>query len=165
LIGNHSAFSIKLFPRKTKEYREFSMFCFRFTKKNDQSITKMNMMEQNSVKLARTRMNTIRFEIINGSILWVYPEQIMFIISADHYVKSLIHSGAQIKWTIRHSTIKDILAILPTRHFIRLNRFYVLNLSQFSHFDETGKTIYLQNNISIPIDHCISPFIIGSLRN
>ena len=122
-------------------------------------------MEQNAIKPENTQKNAIRFEIINGSICWVPPEEIMFIVSADHYVKSLIRSGSHIKWTIRHSTIKDILALLPTRHFIRLNRFYVLNLNQFSHFDDTGKTIYLQNNISIPVDHRISPFIIGSLRN
>lgn len=122
-------------------------------------------MQTDSVMNGNRGNGLIRFEVKNGHFCWVCPEEIMFIISADHYVKSLIRNGKQTKWAIRHCTIKDILAILPIPNFIRLNRFYVLNSSQFSHIDEVSKIIYLQDRTSIPIDHRISPFIIGLLKN
>src|SRR5689334_19258804 len=77
-------------------------------------------------KIDGTRL--IRFEIRKENYCWVEPEKILFATSADHYIKSLIQHGIQKKWMIRHSTIKDLLGMLNNDHFIRLNRFYLLNL-------------------------------------
>src|SRR5258706_16275913 len=69
----------------------------------------------------------IRFEEKRERYIWAHPDEIIFVISADHYVKSLIKCGKQMKWMSRHSTIKELLAILSADNFIRLNKFYLLN--------------------------------------
>jgi len=106
----------------------------------------------------------IRFEEKKETYNWVEPEKILFVKSADHYVKSLIQHGDQKKWMIRHCTIKDLLAILSYDHFVRLNRFYILNTDHFSYLNEREKTIYLDDDFSIPVPHRISRYILELLK-
>ena len=114
---------------------------------------------------AKGRMELIRFEEKKEIYTWVQPEEILFVKSADHYVKSLIQHGTQKKWMIRHCTIKDILTILTYGHFVRLNKFYVINRNHFSYIDENEKTLYFNDGFSIPISHRISRFIIDMLKD
>lgn len=107
----------------------------------------------------------LRFEERRGIYVWVQPEEILFIKTADHYVKSLIQHDRQKKWMIRHCTMKDLLAILTYGHFIRLNKFYVINRKRFSYIDKHKKTLYLDDGFSIPISHRVSNFIIDMLKN
>jgi DNA-binding LytR/AlgR family response regulator len=107
----------------------------------------------------------IRFEEKKEIYFWAKPEEILFATSADHYIKSLIQLGTQKKWMIRHSTIKDLLTILSYDHFIRLNKFYMINRNHFSYIDQNEKIIYLDDGFSIPISHRISRFIIDLLKD
>lgn len=107
----------------------------------------------------------IRFEEKKEKYTWVHPDEIYFVKSADHYVKSLIKCGKQLKWMTRHNTIKKLLDILPEGNFIRLNRFYLLNLNYFSHINECEKILYFNNDFSIPIPHRISPFLRHLLKS
>ena len=59
----------------------------------------------------------------------------------------------------RHSTLKKLLDILPEDNFIRLNKFYLLNVNYFSHINENEKLIYFNDDFSIPIPHRISPYV------
>jgi DNA-binding LytR/AlgR family response regulator len=107
----------------------------------------------------------IRFEERKGIYTWVQPEGILFVKSADHYVKALIQQGIQKKWTMRHCTIKDLTSILSDNNFIRLNKFYMINRTRFSHVDVTNKTIFLDDGFSVPISHRISGFMIKLLAS
>ena len=106
----------------------------------------------------------IRFEEKKETYTWVDPEKILFVKSADHYVRSLIQQGDEKKWMIRHCTIKDLLTVLAYDHFVRLNRFYILNTNHFSWLDEIEKTIYLDDQFSIPVPHRISRYILELLK-
>jgi len=106
----------------------------------------------------------IRFEEKRESYAWVEPAKILFVKSADHYVRSLVQDGDKKKWMIRHCTIKDLLATLSPGDFVRLNRFYILNTSHFSHINEQEKTIYLDDDFSIPAPHRISRYILELLK-
>lgn len=106
----------------------------------------------------------IRFEEKRECHVWIHPDEIMFVVSADHYVKSLIQCGRQIKWMNRHCTIKELLATLPSGDFIRLNKFYLLNRNHFSGINEKEKMLYLSGDFSIPVPHRISKFIFDMLK-
>jgi DNA-binding LytR/AlgR family response regulator len=115
--------------------------------------------------LAVPSSKLIRFEGQKKDYLWVQPGDILFIKSADHYVKALIQQGTQKKWTMRHCTIKDLTSILSDNDFIRLNKFYMINRTRFSHIDETNKILFLDDGFSVPISHRISRFIINLLAS
>jgi DNA-binding LytR/AlgR family response regulator len=117
-----------------------------------------------SLKIAQSGSALIRFEEKRDSYLWVEPEAILFIKSADHYVKTLIQHRHQKKWAIRHCTIKDLLPHLSTGYFIRLNRFYIINRLYFSRIDLKGRMLYFKDGFSIDITHGISPFVLDILR-
>lgn len=117
-----------------------------------------------SLKIAESGTALIRFEKGRESWLWVQPESIFFIKSSDHYVKTLVQYENQKKWTLRHSTMKDLLPILNNKYFIRLNRFYIVNRSQFSHVDQRGKMLYFKDGFSIIVSHGISPFVLDGLH-
>jgi len=117
-----------------------------------------------STRFSNSETGLIRFAEKKEFFIWAQPIDILFLKSADHYVKSLIRCGTQKKWAIRHGTIKDIIAILPNRDFIRLNRFYVLNLNHFSYLDEDKQMLYLNDGFSIPISHRVSPFLVDRLK-
>jgi DNA-binding LytR/AlgR family response regulator len=121
-------------------------------------VEKKSAPTNTSLRVDGTRL--IRFEAKKEDYCWVEPGKILFVTSADHYIKSLIQHETQKKWMIRHSTIKDLLDILNHGQFIRLNKFYMLNLDHFSHIDESEKILYLNDGYSIPIPHRISPFMI-----
>ena len=108
---------------------------------------------------------SIRFEEKKDTHIWIPPKDIIFVKSADHYIRTFVLHNTVKKWAIRHCTIKDILGLLPDKDFIRLNRFYVLNLNYYSHANDDHKTIYLQDGITLPVPHRISPFIIQMLKN
>ena len=101
----------------------------------------------------------LRFEEKKDKYVWVHTDEICFVISADHYIKALIKTGSKKKWMSRHCTLKELLHILPQGNFIRLNKFYVLNLDHFSHIDEKNTLLYFNDNICIPIPHRISPYL------
>jgi len=107
----------------------------------------------------------LRFEEKKEKYTWAHPDEIYFVISADHYVKTLINCGNKLKWMTRHSTLKELLYILPVENFIRLNKFYLLNLNYFSHINENKKLLYFINDFSIAIPHRISPFVRHLLKS
>ena len=110
-------------------------------------------------------MAFIRFEEKKDKFVWAHPDEIYFVISADHYVKSLIKCGDQKKWTSRHSTLKELSDILDTGTFMRLNKFYLLNRDHFSHIDENEKLLYFNDGSSVGIPHRISPFLYHLLKS
>lgn len=101
----------------------------------------------------------IRFEEKKERTVWVLPHEICFVKSADHYVKSLIQCSREKKWMSRHCTLKELLTMLPQENFIRLNKFYLLNVNYFSRINECEKILFLTDNFSIPIPHRISPYL------
>ncbi len=107
----------------------------------------------------------IRFEEKKGKFVWAHPGEIYFVVSADHYVKSLIKCGNQKKWMSRHATLKELSDVLDTGTFMRLNKFYLLNRDHFSHIDENEKLLYFDDNSSVAIPHRISPFLCHLLKN
>lgn len=117
-----------------------------------------------SLKIAESGTALIRFEDGRESWLWVHPESILFIKSSDHYVKTLLQYENQKKWTIRHSTMKDLLPILNNKYFVRLNRFYIVNRGHFSHVNQSEKMLFLKDGFSIIVSHNISPFVLNGLH-
>lgn len=105
----------------------------------------------------------IRFASIKENYIWVQQEEILFIKSADHYVKTLVQHQNIKKWVIRHSTIKDIFLLLNRNNFIRLNKFYVVNKNQVSHISDCAKIIYLKDGFPISMSHRVSPFVLNML--
>jgi DNA-binding LytR/AlgR family response regulator len=105
----------------------------------------------------------IRFEERKNVYIGVQQTDILFAKSADHYVKSLIQRGAEKKWVIRHSTIKDLIALLAGGRFVRLNKFYVVNCDHFSRVDRNDKILYLNDGFPIPVPHSISQYMLASL--
>lgn len=93
----------------------------------------------------------IRFEEKKEHHIWAHSDEIIFVNSADHYVKALIKCGAQNKWMTRHCTIKELLATLPQDRFIRLNKFYLLNRNYFLGINENEKMLYLDDGFSVPV--------------
>jgi DNA-binding LytR/AlgR family response regulator len=117
-----------------------------------------------SLKVPTTGDELIRFEEKRGIYIWVKPEDILFVKTADHYVKTLIKQGQQKKWAIRHGTLKDLLTLLPHDHFIRLNKFYMLNLNHFIRSNENHRGIYLQDDFFVAVPHRISPYVLELLK-
>jgi DNA-binding LytR/AlgR family response regulator len=118
----------------------------------------------NSLRVITTGEELIRFEEKRGVYIWVKPEDILFVKTADHYVKTLIQQGNQKKWAIRHGTLKDLLTLLTHDHFVRLNKFYLLNPKHFLRSSENQRGIYLQDDFFIAVPHRISPYVLELLK-
>ncbi len=125
---------------------------------------KMMVPVANKAGESNSKTLLIRFEQKKEQYIWAQPDEIIFVKSADHYVKSLVMLKAKKAWVSRHSTIKKLLSVLPPYNFIRLNKFYLLNLTHFSHIDERKKLLYFTDNFSVPIPHRISPFILDLIK-
>jgi len=110
-------------------------------------------------------MEFLRFEEKKGYFIWAHADEVCFVKSADHYIKALIKCYDHFKWMTRHSTIKELLDMLPAENFIWLNKFYLLNLDYFSDINTSEKIIFLKNNFSISVPHRISPFLLHLLQN
>jgi DNA-binding LytR/AlgR family response regulator len=119
---------------------------------------------KNVSALFTASLPVIRFEEKKEQYFWAEPDQICFVGSADHYVKALINNGKQKKWMSRHCTIKDLLGILPTGDFIRLNKFYLLNRNHFAGINEAEKILFVDDNFAIPVPHCISKYVLNSVK-
>ncbi|CAN5202003.1 hypothetical protein BH11BAC5_BH11BAC5_39830 [soil metagenome] len=118
----------------------------------------------NATALFTASLPAIRFEEKKEKYYWAQPDQIYFVVSADHYVKALISNGKQKKWMSRHCTIKALLGILPPGTFIRLNKFYLLNRNHFSGINETEKILFIDDNFPIPVPHCISKYVLDAVK-
>ena len=138
---------------------------------NDESVERLHCPNRNVITFSdkndvwANSVEFIRFEEKREKYTWVHPDEIYFAISSDHYVKTLINCGNKFKWMNRHSTLKELLHILPGENFMRLNKFYILNLNYFSHINENKKHLCFIDDHSIPIPHRISPFICRLLKN
>lgn len=138
---------------------------------DDDLANKMRTGKSNFICLTNNNQNPstniefIRFEEKKERYVWAHPDEIFFGISADHYVRTLINNGNKMKWMTRHSTLKEMLAILPAGNFIRLNKFYLVNLNYFSHINKGQKLLYFINGSSISIPHRISPFLSHLLKS
>ena len=137
---------------------------------NDDLVEKMDSGNRNfititdTVGLTATCIEFIRFEENKEQYTWAASEEIYFAMSADHYVKALVNCDEKMKWMTRHSTLKELLTVLPAENFIRLNRFYLLNLKHFSHIGKSQKRLHFRNHFSISIPHRISPFLCHLLK-
>lgn len=131
---------------------------------NNTLMQKIPTTEIISPEVATAGTELIRFEGKKECYFWAHPDEIFFVKSADHYVKSLIKCGKQKRWVNRHCTIKDLLVILPTGNFIRLNKFYLLNRNHFSRINENQKILYLDDDFTIPISHHISRYLLDLLK-
>src|SRR5215467_13368162 len=125
---------------------------------NDESRGQINSKKRNFISVDNRTGQTcntsfIRFEERREKFIWAQPCEIYFVKSADHYVRSLIKQEKEKKWMSRHSTLKELLALLPVKSFIRLNKFYLLNLDHFSHIDHTARVLYFNDNSFITIPH------------
>jgi DNA-binding LytR/AlgR family response regulator len=129
-----------------------------FAEKIKHSFKTTTYIDENS------NLQLIRFTDRKESFAWVRPENILFVKSADHYVKALVSLEGEKKWMIRHSTLKGLLSLLTGTHFIRLNKFYVINRNEFSHMDEKGKMLYLTDGFSIAVSHRVAKYMTNSLR-
>lgn len=118
----------------------------------------------NNAEIPKPVTGLIRFEEKKEQFIWAHPDEIIFVKSADHYVKALISCGKQKKWMSRHCTIKDLLASLPSGNFIRLNKFYLLNRNHFLRFSETGKVLFFDGDFSVPVSHGISRYILDLFK-
>jgi len=107
----------------------------------------------------------ICFEEKKERHVWTLPHEICFVKSADHYVKSLIQCAGEKRWMSRHCTLKELLSRLPRENFIRLNKFYLLNVNYFSTINECEKILYLTDNFAIPVPHRISPYLRHLLKS
>jgi DNA-binding LytR/AlgR family response regulator len=116
-------------------------------------------------EVSKNCVQFIRFEEKKQEYTWAHADEIIFGISADHYVKTLINCGEKMKWMTRHCTLKELMNLLPAQNFVRLNKFYLLNLNYFSHIDECHKLLYLIGGYSIAIPHRISPFLSHLLKS
>ncbi len=143
----------------SSNYSKSKYISYRVSSQTNFSSPVSKVQEENSNE------ELIRFEEKKEQYIWTKPEEIIFVKSADHYVKSLVKYGAEKKWVSRHSTLKDLFVLLPQDIFIRLNRFYLLNRNYFSHFNENGKKLYLTDDFCIPIPHRISPYLCHLLNN
>ena len=138
---------------------------------NDELVGRLHCPNRNVITLPSTNgtwansLEFIRFEEKREKYTWVHPDEIYFAISSDHYVKTLINCGNKCKWMNRHSTLKELLLILPGESFIRLNKFYILNLNYFSHINENKRLLYFISDHSIAIPHRISPYICRLLKS
>ncbi|MDB5278471.1 MAG: LytTr DNA-binding domain [Ferruginibacter sp.] len=121
-------------------------------------------LAKNVSALFSAGLPVIRFEEKKEKYFWARPEQICFVVSADHYVKALISYGKQKKWMSRHCTIKDLLGILPGGDFIRLNKFYLLNRSHFAGINEADKILFIDDNFPVPVPHCISKYMLDAVK-
>jgi DNA-binding LytR/AlgR family response regulator len=129
------------------------------------SLKKRNFISAVNKTDQTAHTSLIRFEERREKFFWVQPGEIYFVKSADHYVKTLIKQGSDVKWMSRHSTLKELFALLPVKNFIRLNKFYLLNLDHFSHIDLTKRVLYFSDDSSTTIQHRISPFLHHLLRS
>ena len=124
----------------------------------------MDMRPCRSIKLSDSGSTIFRFEEKREKYLWIQPESILFVKSADHYIRTLVEHKNEKKWAIRHCTVKSMLSHLTHDHFVRLNRFYIINRNCFSHFNEEEGIIYLNDGYSVDISHGISRFILDVLK-
>ena len=115
-------------------------------------------------KVVDFRNGLVRFEERKETFIWAHQDEIRFVKSADHYINALIQQDQQMKWMIRHSTLKELLAIVSMGNFIRLNRFYVINRKFYSHIDLKLKILYLTDVTPIPLAHRISPFVMKTIK-
>ena len=122
----------------------------------------LDMSQRNA---AKGNVSLIRFSLRRELFIWADPDEILFIKSADHYVKTLLLHNSVKTWAIRHSTLKELFLLLEGDHFIRLNKFYVINKRWVSYIEETEKIIYLQDGFPIYCEHSISPFILSIFRH
>ncbi|HVZ96639.1 MAG TPA: LytTR family DNA-binding domain-containing protein [Chitinophagaceae bacterium] len=141
----------------------------KFDSCNQHSFTKDNIYSKKSIciaagDLSENRMEFMRFEEKKDHFIWAHADELCFVKSADHYIKALIQCGDHFKWMTRHSTLKELLDILPAEHFIRLNKFYLLNLDHFMRISIQEKIIFLKNDFAIPVPHRISPFLLHLLK-
>ncbi len=124
-----------------------------------------HLIENHPLRVSDAETVLIRFEVRKESFIWVHPDQILFVKSANHYVSALVQNGSDKKWVTRHSTLKEFLVSLTIGNFIRLNRFYAVNRKHFSHIDFHKKLLFLMGGTSIPVIHRISTFIIETMKD
>jgi DNA-binding LytR/AlgR family response regulator len=123
-----------------------------------------DLRDVNSSRVVKIGSRLIRFELKRETFAWVQEDEIRFVKSADHYINALIKHDHNMKWMIRHSTLKEFHALLSLETFTRLNRFYIINRKYFSHLDCKRNLLFLTDGTPILLSHRISSFLIESIK-
>jgi len=104
-----------------------------------------------------------RLFVKNGEYIYARPSDIIMIESCDHLVKVYLGIVGKVKLTIRHGTLKDFLSQLPQCQFMRINRFYAINVLRLSGGNSNGQIFEFDFEVSIKLKHFISHSVFRSI--
>lgn len=85
----------------------------------------------------------------------VIPQSILFVKSADHYCIATILLAKKSTEVIRHCSLNMLASELKQYGFIRISKFYLINLEQFISYDEKEKILYFKTGNKIKLMHPI----------
>ncbi len=91
-----------------------------------------------------------------GEFLYVRPNDILMLESADHLVKIYLGVGETTKKAYRHNTLKDFLLLLPPDSFVRIGRFCAINTYRLSGCNVNQQTFEFDFRFTLQINHPIS---------
>ena len=118
-------------------------------------IKKHNVRSLNSNKVEKVllnfneKLNNKKITInTDGKLIFLEPEEILFIVSDGNY--STIHTIDNKKIVVTKK-LKEVNTLLPDELFFRIHNSYVINLKKVKEFFKTDGYVVLENNHKIPV--------------
>lgn len=84
----------------------------------------------------------------DGKLVFLEPDEIVFIESDGNYSSFFLVSGKKIVITKK---LKEVNELLPKDHFFRIHNSYIVNLDKIKEFYKTDGYVTLEGNHKIPV--------------
>lgn len=97
----------------------------------------------------------LRLFVKTNEYVYIRPNDILLIESANHMVKVYVAMGRVCKKVFRHNTLKEFLAQLPSPQFIRLGRFYAINTRRVSAGNSKQQTFEFDFSFTVKVEHSL----------
>jgi DNA-binding LytR/AlgR family response regulator len=98
-----------------------------------------------------------------GESLYIQPADVLMAESSGNHVKILVYRAGNCVHYFRHCLLHDFEKLLPAFLFLRVNRFYIINLSRLSSIDGRGTTIWFNTGNEVQLMHHLSANMLSTL--
>lgn len=134
-----------------------------FNKENSYTVQVKHEPPATTVKSTCASKTVFRLFVKHFEYVYARPDDIVMIESCDHLVRVYVGIGETAKLTLRHNTLKDFLAQLPSGSFFRIGRFCAINMRRLTGGNCNDQVFEFDYKISIKLKHFVSHSVFTSI--
>lgn len=114
-------------------------------------------------KHKRNKSNLFRFHKLNGENVFAHYNDLLFVETSDHLLPVSLVADKKILTVYRRQSLEEFFDLLPSKGFIKFQRFYIININRITGFNTDCRWLQFDSRYTINYKREIPPEMLKNL--